>query len=129
MLKIYLFVGDSYIGSDQTPRKIRSASDRDTRIRNSTPPKLFPRSSVIFHSKSMTSHLLPPCLLPSRLHRPPYNLPVRDMPPRYKSWYFYLMVAQVTVRTYGLNHVFRLLKAFVYIERVVKSDFFWEKTY
>ena len=34
------------------------------------------------------------------------------------------MVAHITLRTY-----FDLLKAFGYIERVVKSDFFSEKTY
>ena len=43
------------------------------------------------------------------------------------SWYLYQMVAQNTVvRSYGVNQVFRFVKGFGYIERVVKTDFFPE---
>ena len=37
------------------------------------------------------------------------------------------MVAHFTMRTHGVNQTLDLLKAFGYIERVVKSDFFSEK--
>ena len=37
------------------------------------------------------------------------------------------MVEQFTMRTYGVNRAFDLLKAFCYIERAVKSDFFWKR--
>ena len=40
--------------------------------------------------------------------------------------YIYYMAAYFTMRTYGVNQAFRftLLKAFGYIEKVVKSVFF-----
>ena len=38
------------------------------------------------------------------------------------------MVAHFTMRKYGLNQDFDLLKAYDYIERVVASDFFFRKS-
>ena len=38
------------------------------------------------------------------------------------------MAAHFTMRSYGVNQKFRLLKAFGYIERVVKSDLFRKLT-
>ena len=37
------------------------------------------------------------------------------------------MVANFTMRRYGVNQVFQFMKAICYIERVAKSDFFSEK--
>ena len=42
------------------------------------------------------------------------------------AWFLYEMVAHFTMRTYGVNQVFRFVEG-GYIERVVKSDFFLGK--
>ena len=44
-------------------------------------------------------------------------------------WFLYLMVAQFPICTNGVNQAFQFVKGIGYIERVLKFDFFSEKTY
>ena len=53
---------------------------------------------------------------------------VLSLPHQYHG-FLHKMVAHFTMRTYGVNHDFRLLQAFGYIERVVESDIFFLITY
>ena len=52
------------------------------------------------------------------------------MTPRIHPWYFYKMVAQNTVRIYGVNQVFRFVEGVWFHQKNLQIQFFFsEKTF